>query len=270
VSPPGTCVARAPTGPSRNAARFRVGVVRVPADPLDNFVASVALFRGVSAADRASIVRAASRVRAPRGARLFHQGDPAAAMYVLVRGKIKLRLVHQDGQEVIIQVIGRGDAFGAVAALEGTTYPVSAETVEPVEALAWDSRTIAALLTRHPTLAINALRIVTARMLEMQARFSEQVADRVEHRLAQAILRLAGHAGRNVDGGVLLDMPLSRRDLAELAGTTLYTASRIVSRWQSQGLIDAGRQRLLLRNPHGLVALTERAGTGARRNKTSR
>lgn len=191
-------------------------------------------------------------------------------MYVLVRGKIKLTLVHQDGQEVIIRVIGRGDAFGAVAALGGTTYPVSAEPAEPVEALAWDSRTVAALFTRYPTLSINALRIVTARMQEMQTRFSEQVADRVEYRLAQAILRLAGHAGRKVDGGVLLDMPLSRRDLAELAGTTLYTASRIVSRWQSQGLIDAGRQRLLLRKPHGLMALTERVGTGARRSKTSR
>jgi len=242
----------------------------VPVDQSDDLLGPVALFRGLSPAARASVVRVSSRARAPRKALLFRQGDPAVAMYVLVRGKIKLTLVHQDGQEVIIQVIGHGDAFGTVAALRGTTYPVSAEATAPAEALVWDSRTIATLFARYPALVVNVLRIVTARMLEMQSRFSEQVADRAEQRLAQAVLRLADHAGRKVDGGVLLDMPLSRGDLAGLAGTTLYTASRIVSRWQLQGLIDAGRQRLLLRNPHGLVVLTERADPGAPRSKTSR
>jgi len=189
---------------------------------------------------------------------VFRQGDPATKTYVLVRGKIKLTLLHPEGQAVIVSVIGPGDTFGAVAALGATHYPVSAETAEAVEALAWDGPTMVRLFKQYPTLAVNALRVLAARVQELQARLSGQVADRVEQRLAQAILRLAGHAGRKVDGGVLLDMPLSRRDVAELAGTTLYTASRIISRWQSQGLITAGRQWLLVRDPHGLLAVTER------------
>ena len=176
-------------------------------------------------------------------------------MYMMVRGKVKLTLVHPDGQEVIVQVIGPGDAFGAVAALGGARYPVSAEAGEAVEALEWDGAISAQLFMKYPALAVNALRIVAARMQEVQARLSEQVADRVEQRLAQALLRLIGHAGRAVEGGVLLDLPLTRRDLAALAGTTLYTASRVLSRWRSLGLVAGGRKRVVVRDPHRLAAL---------------
>ena len=64
-------------------------------------------------------------------------------------------------------------------------------------------------------------------------------------------------SGRRVEAGVLIDLPLSRDDIAQMTGTTLYTVSRIISRLESDGILEAGRQRMAIRNPHGLVKVAD-------------
>jgi CRP-like cAMP-binding protein len=91
----------------------------------------------------------------------------------------------------------------------------------------------------------------------VQERLRELATERVEQRVARTLLRLARQVGRKVEGGVLIDMPLSRQDLAEMTGTTLYTVSRILSQWEQQHLVETGRERILIRQPHGLVAIAE-------------
>ena len=60
-----------------------------------------------------------------------------------------------------------------------------------------------------------------------------------------------------MDEGVLLDLPLSREDLAQLTGTTVYTVSRIISRWEASGLLRAGRQQLVIRDPEILLSIAD-------------
>jgi len=230
----------------------------IPSDRWEGLLSRSALFQGLVRADVQAVLERAKRVHLERRTLLFRQGNRAAGVYVLVRGKVKLTQVHPDGQEVIVRIIGPGEVCGAVAAVGDATYPVSAEAVQTSEALAWDGETVARLLLEYPVVALNTVRILVARVHELQDRLSELVAERVEQRLAQALLRLVDKAGARVEGGILIDMPLSRRDLAELTGTTLYTASRILSGWESQGLITADRQRVVVRDPHGLVSIVER------------
>jgi CRP-like cAMP-binding protein len=71
------------------------------------------------------------------------------------------------------------------------------------------------------------------------------------------LLRLAKQAGRKTPGGVEIDFPISRQDVAEMTGTTLHTVSRILSAWEQRGLVEGGRQRIVLRNPHALFVLAE-------------
>jgi CRP-like cAMP-binding protein len=82
-------------------------------------------------------------------------------------------------------------------------------------------------------------------------------SEQVEQRVAHALLRLAQQAGRKVESGVEIDFPISRQDVAEMTGATLHTVSRILSAWEQQGLIEGGRQRIVLRDPHRLFALAE-------------
>ena len=79
----------------------------------------------------------------------------------------------------------------------------------------------------------------------------------VEQRVAHALLRLAKQSGRKVEHGVEIDFPISRQDIAQMTGTTLHTVSRILSGWEQRGLIESGRQRIVLREPHKLFVLAE-------------
>ena len=222
------------------------------------------LFGGLEPPTLAAIAQAAHVRRIEAGAFLFHQGDPASVLYVLTSGRVKLVQLTPDGEQVILRVVGPGETFGAGAALglQDASYPASAQATASCRALAWDGPTILALMERFPGLAINAMRVLAARVHEFQDRYRELATERVERRVARALLRLARQVGRKVEGGVLIDLTLTRQDIAEMTGTKRFTISRIFSDWEQQGLIESGRERVLIKQPHRLVVIAEDLPTG--------
>ena len=82
---------------------------------------------------------------------------------------------------------------------------------------------------------------VAGRAQEFQSRLREVATERVPQRLAHMLLRLARQAGRPVANGTLIDFPLTRQDLAEMIGTTLYTVSRLLTEWSERGIVEIGR-----------------------------
>lgn len=220
-------------------------------------LAKAELFNGIEGAGVAEISRMASRKRASKGEVVFEQGDPAGACHVLVEGRVKVTQLTPDGQQVVIRFIGPGEMFGCIAVFVGGDYPGTATAVTDCQILAWDGRKMGMLMERYPGIAVNALAIVGKRLLALQSRYRELATERVERRIARAILRLARQAGKRVEEGVLIDFPLSRQDVAEMTGATLHTVSRILSAWEQQGLIASGRQRITIRRPHGLVSIAE-------------
>lgn len=216
------------------------------------------MFRELDEAALAVAAEHARLVRAATGRTFFREGEPARLFYVLRSGRVKFTQISADGHEVILRVIGPGEPFGGVAAFADTgTYPVTARALEASEAHAWDGTRITALMHRFPSIAINAARTIAGRLHELQHQHRELMTERVERRIARALLRLAQHAGRRVEGGVEIDFPLSRQDLAQMTGTTLFTVSRTLSAWQQDGLIATGRRRVTVRQPHQLVRIAE-------------
>lgn len=228
-------------------------------DPLElsQLLAQSLPFRDLPAEALQAALAAARQRQVRRDAFFFHQGDPATAFYLLVEGEIKLVKVAPEGHQVLVRFLRPGDGFGLIAVLGNAAHPLSAQAAEDCRALAWDGETVVQLIEQYPRLALNAIRMVAARFQELQNRYLELATERVERRVAHTLLRLARQAGHKVEEGVLLDLPLSRQDLADMTGTTLYTVSRILSHWEHDGLIETGRLRLLIRHPHGLVAIAE-------------
>jgi CRP/FNR family transcriptional regulator, nitrogen oxide reductase regulator len=217
----------------------------------------VGLFQNLSSANIAKILELARTRRLPQDAFCFHQGDPATLLYVLTKGQVKLSQITPEGNQVLLRFIHPGEMFGGVAAFGDSTYPVSAEAVQDCIVLTWDTATLVRMMETYPPIALNAMRHLVQRVQELQQRNLELATERVERRIAHALLRLARASGRPVDGGVLIDLALSRQDLAEMTGTTIYTVSRTLSAWQQRGLIQAGRERVLIREPHGLTTIAE-------------
>jgi CRP-like cAMP-binding protein len=192
----------------------------------------------------------------------FFQGDPATHVYVLLAGRVKLLQVTPAGQQVIMRVLTPGEAFAPIALLKPRAgYPVTAQAVEDSTALAWEAPTLRALAEKDAAISLNAAQVISGYMTEVQDRYRELATEKVERRIARTLLRLAAQSGRKVAEGVLIDIPLTRQDIAQMTGTTLFTVSRTLSEWERQGLLSVGRERVVIRAPHGLVKIAEDLAT---------
>lgn len=215
------------------------------------------LFKGLPDGDMEQILEYAIPTRLDADAYFFHQGTPAQHVYILLEGQIKVLQLTPEGQQVVMRVVDPIEIFGCVAALSGGEYPGSAQATKACQALALPHGDILKLMGRFPQLAINAFQIMVKRTHELQDRYLELATEPVEKRLAHALLRLLEKNARKTEQGTLIDMPLSRQDLAEMVGSTLYTISRILSAWESKGLVKSGREQLTILDIPRLESLTQ-------------
>ena len=215
------------------------------------------LFSGIKKDKQSDIFNAGQGRLLSPGKTLFREGDRASHCYFVQNGRLKLTKLHEEGKEAIVRYINPGEITAAVAVFRGKLYPVTAAAVGPTEVIGWDRYTILKLLSAHPPLAINLLQAAVERLDDVQTRYLELQAERVEQRIAHALLRIMRESGRKTDSGILIDFRLSRQDLADYAGTTLYTVSRTLSRWEKLGWIATGRERIVVTDPHALVTFSE-------------
>jgi CRP-like cAMP-binding protein len=160
------------------------------------------------------------------------------------------------GQQVNLRTINEWQMFGALGAVrEGATYPASAQSLENSTALAIKSEDLRGLMQTRPYLSFDLMKLMTGYIQEMQERYRELATEKVERRIARSLLRLASQMGIKNQGGI--ELAFTRQDLAEMSGTTIYTVSRVLSDWERQGLVEAGRERVLIRDPHGVVSIAE-------------
>lgn len=220
-------------------------------------LAQCQLFRNINLSALTDIIQTATRRHFAGGSFIFYQEDEANTFYVLLEGNVRMSQITPEGHQVIVHFFGPGQGVGIIAALGQFAYPLTAEAVEDCLFLVWDSQLMNQLMEKYPRLAINAARMLAGRFRELQDRYRELATERVERRVARTLLRLAKQLGKKIDGGILINMPLSRRDLAEMTGTTLYTVSRIVSKWEQAGLVKTRREQLIITAPHGLVVIAE-------------
>lgn len=217
----------------------------------------VALFEGLTDAQRGEVIDRSRVRRVKAGAVLFRQGGAATTLFVPLEARVRVTELDPTGHEVLLRFIGPGQMLGGMAGLERATYPVTATVVDEGRVMSWSNEAMQRLLERHPRLARNTMRLMVARIRELQQRCLELATQHVEQRVARTVLRLIRQAGRRTDRGILLDLPLSRQDLAEMTGTTLFTVSRLLARWTQQEIVEVGRRRVVLRNPHALVAIAD-------------
>ena len=215
------------------------------------------LFAGLDP-DAQAVVLGASRLhRIKKGAYFFYQDEPARTLYMLVEGRVKFTQVTAEGQQVLLRAIGPGEIFGTVAALGDALHPASAQATSDCVALIWRGEVVADLMGRFPRIALNVARFLSQRLKEFQDRYRELATERVERRVAHTLLRLAQQVGETEEDGVSTGLSLTRQDIAEMSGTTLFTVSRILNSWQHQGIVQIGREHVVICSPDLLLSVAE-------------
>ena len=222
-----------------------------------SLVANLPLFAGFSAEELTEILREARSLRIAKNRNVFAEGEDAHSFFVLLHGHVRASRTTPTGEQVVVRYVTPGETFGVAPAIGLQRYPATATAVDESVALAWPSATWPRLVSRFPALATNTLQTIGSRLQETHTRVVEMSTQQVEQRVAHALLRLAKQAGHKVEHGIEIDFPISRQDIAQMTGTTLHTVSRILSGWEQRGLVESGRQRIVLREPHKLLVLAE-------------
>ena len=202
------------------------------------------------------ILDQASARRYEAGAAIFEEGGDADRFFLLLDGYVRVVRITPEGEQVIAMHIPSGQLLGIAQALGRTTYPATAITASESIALSWPMRLWSDFTAKYDGFATQTYQTVGDRMGELQNRVVEMATQQVEQRVACAILRLINQTGRKVENGIEIDFPITRQDLSEMTGTTLHTVSRLLSSWEKQGLVESGRKRIMVKQPHQLVMLS--------------
>lgn len=206
----------------------------------------VALYRRLSDEDREHLATAATVELFAKGEVVFREGDPAQDFFTLARGRVKVFKVMPNGRVVILEILGPSDPVGAVAVYEELAYPATAEAMEETLCIRIPKEPFFQLLETRPSLARGLLKAMTHRIVVLANRFADHTVGKVETRFARLFLKLAGEMGQPRDEGVFIPMTLSRQELADLMGTTVETAIRIMSRWGKAGVVETDRSGFLV------------------------
>ena len=224
-----------------------------------SLVAHLPLFAGIATDQLGEILRDARSLRFAKNSAVFRQGEKADSFFVLLHGHVRASKITPAGEQIVVRYVAPGETFGVARAIGLQHYPATATAVDDSVALAWPSAVWPRLVEKFPALAANTLQTVGSRLQETHTRVIEMSTQQVEQRIAHALLRLAKQSGRKLEQGIEINFPISRQDIAQMTGTTLHTVSRTLSGWEQRGLIESGRQRIVLREPHKLFVLAEQS-----------
>lgn len=159
---------------------------------------------------------------------IFSQGERSERVWIVRQGQVKIVHHDEDGREIILELIPPGEVFGG-----GTIFlpkqPATARAMIPVEVVSFSTEIYEEFLIKFPKLMLRLIRMLGQRLYGMKES-NIMTGERVERRLANILLKLVRRAGTRRDDGLLITIPLSRQDLADMCGTTLETAIRTMSR----------------------------------------
>lgn len=213
------------------------------------------LFSGIPPEDYTRIAAAARVKEFSRGQMLYSEGEPVRQVILLTSGFAKLSQIAQSGTEVILRIGVPGDVFGAMGLFSNGMQCTTAQTIRVCRALVWEASAFKALVERFPVLHLNMVRVFGGYLLELEERFREIATERVGPRVARQLVRLLEHMGQPVDGAV--DIGLSREELGQMTGTTLFTVSRLLSAWEARGIVRPRREGVTVYDVPSLRAISE-------------
>jgi len=225
-----------------------------------SLIQSLPVFSAMDDAELDDVISRAIALRIPKGSAVFEQGETAKHFYVLLDGRLKVVKVTADGQQAVIRFVVPGDIYGIAKALNREDYPATATALVDSVTLAWDMAIWDEFMEQHPSFARNVMRMMGQRIQEAHTRLKELATQDVEHRVAHAVLRLVTQSGRKVEGGVLVDFPITRQEIAEVSGTTMHSVSRTLSAWEDAGLVVVGRQKVIVCDLERLSRIAEAPG----------
>lgn len=207
------------------------------------------IFSGLDEEELAELARLALERRLAAEEFVFWEGDAPDFFYLIVRGRVKVVKQAASGKEFIVSFFGPGEMFGEVAVFENKTYPASSIAAEETVVIGIRRVEFMEFMAAHPEIALRIISILGGRLRDAQARLGDLAASRVQQRIARVLLMLAARMGN--------DLPFTRREIADMTGTTIETAIRVLNRLGQGKIIRSVRGHIVILDELELKLLAE-------------
>jgi CRP/FNR family cyclic AMP-dependent transcriptional regulator len=214
----------------------------------------VPLFSELSTAELERVAQVGIPRSFPRETRIFHEGDPGDACYIVREGSCRVTREHPDGRAITLATLGPGAIFGELAMLDGERRSASVEATENTELVALPASDVRNLIREHPEMAEKLVVALTRRLREANERISRQSFQTVPSRVAGVLNQLLADEAVTpmVREGVTIR--LRQADLAQLAGTSRESVSRFLATLERAGVVRVGRGMVTVLEPERLDA----------------
>lgn len=181
-----------------------------------------------------------------KGSFIILEGEPGEALFLIRSGRIKIFKTAPDGREQILNILRQGSVFAEVVLFDGGAYPASAQALEDSLVGQLRNEDMEMMLKQHPLLAIKMLRIMSGRLRRAQGLIGDLALQDAYGRLAGLLLRAARQQGQRTPEGIVMQITLTRQEMANMVGTSRETVARILSRFQQEGVLRIERNRFII------------------------
>ncbi len=211
-----------------------------------SLLAGVPLFSGMAPKQLDALVRVSRTVSLDAREQLFHKGDAGTQVYVVTRGKLKALTTSDDGDDVVLSILGEGEVLGEVSLLAGSPRTLTVTAIEPCELLVIDRRDFFAFLKSHPEVAIKLLEVLAQRLTRVGEFVEDTLFLNLPLRLAKKLLDLAALYGRKTEKGIRVELKLSQEEWGDLVGATRESINKQVRAWTEEGLVSVERGYIVI------------------------
>jgi CRP/FNR family transcriptional regulator len=177
---------------------------------------------------------------------VFTEGDSSDWLYIVAKEKIKIVKHTVTGKDIILEIMSPGDIFGGVAVLDKKPYPASAQAMEPASVARISRNNLLKIMEEYPIIKHEIISDFSSRLRDAHELLKNIATERVEIRIASLLLKLSEKIGSNEGIYKKIDFPLTRQEIAEMAGTTVETCIRTMSKFQKQNMVKSQQGKMLI------------------------
>lgn len=201
-------------------------------------VSFVPIFNHLEQEQMDDVMQAVQSVSFKRGEILFHAGNESDSLYIVNSGQVKIYRLSELGKEQLVRLLNPGDFTGELALFKATVLENYAEAIVDSQICIINRHDLQALLVKYPTISLKVLNEFANRLANSEKQTASIVSEKVETRIA---LFLAEQAKGNT--GEIIELPMSKKDVASYLGTTPETLSRRLAGFEADGIIKQQGQR---------------------------
>jgi CRP/FNR family transcriptional regulator, cyclic AMP receptor protein len=206
----------------------------------------IPIFSELLDTDLQKIARASTKQHYRKDNMILIEEEIGSTMFVILTGRVKISRISDDGREVILSILGEGDFFGEMSILDGETRSANVVTLEDSQILVIRRENFLQMLHDFPQIAINLLKELAHRLRKSDSQIKSLSLQNATGKVASTLLRIADDSGKIHLGQVEIPKLPPQQDLANMAGTSRETISRVIKSLSEKGYCKKVGSKLII------------------------